>query len=152
MRFRVHHTRRRRVGVFLLFHTRQQKAQIAGEHEKALGLLQLAACSIGAELIEGVEGLKLDARVRKKRGEGHGLMKGFDAAEDFKLPVITVEGEDGTPVEETVSTGKLKFELYIKAGKSAIYDVYEQTEFDAEQGYSKKKNSYFPGHIIIRHN
>ena len=76
------------------------------------------------------------------------FMKGFDAT-DFKLPVNTVVGEDGNPVEETVSSGKLKFELYIKAGKSAIYDVYEQTEFDAEQGYSKKKNSYIVDEINV---
>ena len=76
-------------GVFLYLDTGQQEAEVAGEQQEAFGVRQLARRAVGAELIEGVEGLKLDARVRKKRGEGHGLMKGFDGG--CSAPVAVAE-------------------------------------------------------------
>ena len=76
------------------------------------------------------------------------FMKAFNS-EDFKLPVLNILGEDGSVVEQTVAMGTLRFELIVKAGKSAIYDVYEEAAFDAIQGYSQSKNSYIVDEVNI---
>lgn len=69
------------------------------------------------------------------------FIKAFSSSQ-FNLPTISVEGEDGTVTEETVKNGALRFEIRVKAGKSAIYTVNEEEEFDAEVGYSAEKSSY----------
>ena len=82
------------VGVLVGLDAGEVKAQVLGQHEEIRRMLQPAVGLVPAELVDGVEGLELDARLCIESVKGNDLVGNFRPLGAPAVPVA-VQGRDG---------------------------------------------------------